>query len=187
MTGSLARLAAVAAMGLLVTFASAPAAWGHEEGETTEGYLLVQQALGHLAHDTSMSGIDLAMEKVGDALETEDQEGVDVAELEQGMAVLETGDIGQARILLQDSIEQATAALPQATGMQTGTHEVALELPGRPELRAQDWVLLAASALTLVLGAWLVFLFRPPDTVRALRTRLDSTRVPSGRRGGEAG
>jgi hypothetical protein len=182
----LARLTAVAAISMLATFASAPAAWGHEEGETTEGYLLVQQALGHLAHDTSMSGIDLAMEKVDDALGTEDQEGVDVAELEQGMTVLENGDIGQAQMLLQDSIEQATAALPTATGMQTGTHEVALGLPGRPELRAQDWVLLAASTLTLVLGAWLAFLFRPPDTIRALRTRL-STRVPTDRRGGEAG
>ena len=182
----MARLAAVAAMGLLVTLAFAPAAWGHEEGETTEGYLLVQQALGHLAHDTSMSGIDLAMEKVGDALETDDQEGVDVAELEQGRAVLETGDIGQARMLLQGSIEQATAALHPATSMQTGTHEVALELPGRPELRPQDWVLLAASALTLVLGAWLAFLSRPPDTIRALRIRLN-TRGPTGRRGGEAG
>lgn len=186
MTGSLARLAAVAVIGLLATFVTAPAAWGHGEGESTEGYVLVQQALGHLAHDTSMLGVDLAMEKLDDALETDDQEGVDVAELEQGMAVLEAGDIGQARMLLQDSIEQATSALPPATGMQTGTREVALELPGRPDLRAQDWVLLAASALTLVLGAWLAFLFRPPDTIRALRTRLDSTRVPADR-GGEEG
>ena len=114
---------------MLATFASAPAAWGHEEGETTEGYLLVQQALGHLAHDTSMSGIDLAMKRVDDALETDDQQGVDVAELEQGRAVLESGDVGQARVLLQDSIEQAAGGLPAATGMQTGTHEMARELP----------------------------------------------------------
>lgn len=172
MTGSLARLSAVALIGLLATFASAPAAWGHGEGETTEGYLLVQQALGHLAHDTSMSGIDLAMEKVDDALETDDQEGVDVAELERGMAALESGDVGQARTLLQDSIRQAMTALPPATAGQTGTHELAPELPGRPDLRAQDWVLLSASAVALVVGVWLAFLFRPRDTIRTLRTRL---------------
>lgn len=172
MTGSLARLAAVAAIGLLATFASVSAAWGHGEGETTEGYLLVQQALGHLAHDTSMSGIDLAMEKVDDALGTDDQEGVDVAELEQAKSALETGDIGQARTLLQDSIQQAMAALPPATGNQTGSHNVTPELPGRPDLRAQDWVLVAASAVALVVGVWLAFIFRPRDTVRTLRTRL---------------
>ena len=172
MTGSLARLAAVAAISLLAAFWSAPAAWADGEGETTEGYLLVQQALGHLVHDTGMSGIDLAMEKVDDALETDDQEGVDVAELERGMAALESGDVGMARTLLQDSIRQATTALPPATGNQTGTRIVTPELPGRPDLRAQDWVLVATSALALVSGVWLAFLFRPRDTIRTLRTRL---------------
>jgi hypothetical protein len=185
MTGSLARLAAVAAIGLLATFASPSAAWAHGEGETTEGHLLVQQALGHLAHDTSMSGIELAMEKVDDALETDDQEGVDVAELEQAMAALETGDVGQARALLQDSIRHAMTALPPATGSQTGTNQVTPELEGRPDLRAQDWVLAAASALALLLGVWLAFLFRPHDTIRTLRTRLTTAPAPDSGDGGK--
>jgi len=58
---------------------AAPAA-AHGDGETEEGYRLVQQALGHLAHDASAAGIDLAMEKVDDALATRDQEGVSVPE-----------------------------------------------------------------------------------------------------------
>lgn len=187
MTGSLARLAAVAVIGLLATFASAPAAWGDGEGETTEGYLLVQQALGHLAHDTSMSGLDLAMEKVDDALETDDQEGVDVAELERGMAALESGDASQARTLLQDSIQDAVTALPPATASQTGTHVVAPELSGRPDVRAQDWVLLAASGLALVVGVWLAFLFRPHDTIRTLRTRLATATAPGSGDGAKGG
>jgi hypothetical protein len=172
-TGSLARLAAIAAIGLLLaTFVSVPPARADGEGETTKGYLLVQQALGHLAHDTGMSGIDLAMEKVDDALETDDQEGVDVAELEQGMAALEAGDVDGARTLLQDSIQQAITALPPATGSQTGTLIVPPELSGRPNIRTQDWVLVSASILALALGVWLTFLFRPHDTIRKLRTCL---------------
>ena len=177
MTGSLTRFAAVAVIGLLATLTFAPAAWGDGEGETTEGYLLVQQALGDPAHDTSM-GIDLAMEKVYDALKTDDQEGVDVAELERGMAALESGDASLARTHLQDSIQEAVRALPPATASQTGTHVVAPELSGRPDLRAQDLVLLAASALALAVGVWLSFLFRPHDTIRTLRTRLATATAP---------
>lgn len=186
MTGSVTRCAVVATIGLLLTLGSASSAWAHGEGETAEGYLLVQQALGHLAHDSSMSGIDLAMEKVNDALETEDQEGVDVATLKRAKAALETGDVAQARGLLQDSIQQAMSALPPATGSQTGTHKVSAELPGRPDLRVQDWVLVSASVLVLVLGVWLSFLFRPHDTMRTLRSRLAAPASVSGAGGKEA-
>ena len=57
-------------LSVIGSFAVAETAWAHGEGEPEEGYLLVQQALGHLAHDTSAKGIDLAMEKVQDALDT---------------------------------------------------------------------------------------------------------------------
>ncbi|QSR33384.1 hypothetical protein CFI00_0120 [Nocardioides sp. S5] len=78
-----------------------------EPGETDVGYLLVQQALGHLAHDTSAEGLEVAMEKISDALETDDQEGVDVPTLEQAMAALEAEDVEGARPLLLDSIAEA--------------------------------------------------------------------------------
>jgi len=38
------------------SLAAASPAWAHGQGETEEGYLLVQQALGHLAHDTGQGG-----------------------------------------------------------------------------------------------------------------------------------
>ena len=68
-------LACALAVGSMLSAAPARA---DEPGETTVGYLLVQQALGHLAHDTSSEGIEIAMEKTDDALGTNDQEGVDV-------------------------------------------------------------------------------------------------------------
>ncbi len=172
MTRSLARLVAILAVVLSGSLAVASPALAHGGDETEEGYLLVQQALGHLAHDTSADGIDLAMEKVDDALNTEDQEGVAVPELQEAKAALVDGNVNQARSLLQDSIAEAVQGLPPATGIQTGTTTVTPELPGRSGLGAQDWSLLIASLLVLLLGIWLAFRFRPHESVRILRSRL---------------
>lgn len=172
MAGSVARITASTAIGFVAAFAGTSAAWAHGEGETTQGYVLVQQALGHLAHSTSMSTVDLAMEKVDDALETDDHEGVDLAELERGQAALEAHDVDRARILLQDSIQEALAQLPPATGNETGTHQVTPTLEGQPDFRAQDWGFVVISALAMVLGVWLSFRFRPVESVRTLRARL---------------
>ncbi len=158
---------------------SAPSAAGDEPGETDLGYLLVQQALGHLAHDSSVEGIEVAMEKVGDALETDNQQGVDVPTLERGMAALEAGDVNGSRGLLQESITEALHNPQPATGMQSGTTVVRPELPGRFGLAAQDWGFLAAAAIGTLVGAWLTFRFRPPDSIRALRTRLAGSGGPA--------
>lgn len=157
---------------LVGSFGAVLPASAHGEDETTQGYVLVQQALGHLAHDTSTDGIQLAMEKVQDALDTDAQDGVDVPELEQGMAALEAGKVSRARDLLQESIREALESRPPAIGNQTGTTIVTPELPGRPGLHVQDWGFLAASALALLLGLWLAYLFRPHDTVPTLRSLL---------------
>lgn len=162
-----------AAIALFVVVLIAPGpAWAHGEGETTEGYLLVQQALGHLAHDAGPDGIDLAMEKVKDALDTTDHAGVDVAEVQRAMSALEAGDGRQARDLLEDSIKQALHELPPATGNQTGTRLVVPELSGRPDMRTQDWAFLTVSILLLAIGVWLAYVFRPVDSLRSLRERL---------------
>lgn len=179
MLGSVALLTGIIAVTLFGWLATAAPASAHGEGETDEGYLLVQQALGHLAHDTGMGGIDAAMEKVQDALDTQDQEGVDVGELKQGMAALEAGNVGQARSLLQDSITQAMQELPPATGTQTGTTKVVPEQPGRAGWHTQDLIFLVASVVALVLGIWLAYLFRPHDSLKSLRSLLGtSPRAP---------
>jgi len=171
--GMARRLAAsvVAMIGLLGVLALPQAALAHDD-ETDEGYLLVQQALGHLAHDTSSDGIDMAMEKIDDALATEDQEGVNVAELHQGMQVLEAGQVAQARALLQESIQDALSSQPPATGYETGTTVVPSALPGRAGLSGQDVGWLMGSFALVGLGLMLAYRFRPRDSVRALRVRL---------------
>lgn len=166
----------VVAIGLLCLFAMAAPASAHGDDESLEGYLLVQQALGHMAHDSSPEGIEFAMEKVDDTLAAEDQDGVAIARVERAKLALEDGRVGQARALLQGSIKEALSRQAPAVGDQTGTTLVLPALPGRQDLRGRDWGFLAASLIIFVAGAGLAFRFRPRDTVGELRRRLD----PSG-------
>ena len=178
---AVARLLISAALVVLGSLLAVPPASADEPGETDVGYLLVQQALAHLAHDASAEGIAAALEKVGDALETDDQEGVDVPTLERAMDALEAEDIDEARGLLEESIVEALHDQPTATGMESGTTIVRPELPGRSGLAGEDWGFLVTALAALVLGAWLTFRFRPRDSVRVLRTRLasaDGTTTP---------
>lgn len=147
-------------------------AWAHGEGETTEAYLLVQQALGHLAHDASSDGVMAALEKIDDALSSMDQEGVDVAMLERGRAALEAGQVAQGRALLQNSITEAITKLKPANGEETGTTIVLDPLPGRSSLTAEDIGFLFVSALFLLLGVGLAWRFKPQDNIQELRRRL---------------
>ena len=166
----------VTTLALRFAFALVPPAGAHGGDETEEGYLLVQQALGHLAHETNHEGIALAMEKVDDALATDDQEGVDVAVLEQAKQALDAGQVDNARALLQSSIKEAMSDLMPATGEETGTTVIRPALPGRDGLTGRDWSFLGASVLCLLVGTWLAYRFRPADTVGELRRRLDRSR-----------
>ena len=169
---SLVTAAVLVLMGLLGGALFATPAWAHGTGETEEGYLLVQQALGHLAHDTTSTGIDLAMEKVDDALKTKDQEGVDVGEVTQAKAALEAGNVEQASALLQHSISQAVSKLMAATGEETGTKVVLSSQNGRGRFALAGWLTLGGSVLLLALAAWVAWRFRPADTVHDLRRTL---------------
>jgi len=166
------RFALVVAIGLLSLVALAPPASAHGGDESQEGYVLVQQALGHLAHDTSPVGIDLAVEKVDDTLAAKDQDGVAVASVVDAKRALEGGEVDRARALLQGSINVALAEQAPAVGEQTGTTVVSPALPGRYDLSRRDGVFLGASIIALLAGIGLAFYFRPSDTVGALRRRL---------------
>jgi len=180
MTRGAWRLVVVAALALAPVMFTATAQ-AHGDDEAQEGYVLVQQALAHLAHDAGDEGIHLAMEKVDDALETEDQEGVDVDKLEHGMQALEAGQDDQARTLLQDSISEALADRPLATGYETGTGVVPVELPGREPLTGSDWLVLVLSLGVAGLGVWLSVKFRPLESVGALRLLLGTKPVADDR------
>lgn len=147
------------------------AAWAHGGDTTNEGYLLVEQALGYLAHEGD-AGVDMAMDKVGDTLATTDQEGVDVGLVQQAKASLEKGDVAAAQAELQSSIKAAVSTMAPAVGDETGTSLIPSDLPGRGALSGLDEVFLAVSGLLVLAGAALAAHFRPADPVRVLRARL---------------
>ena len=159
-------------MVLLWVSAAAMPASAHGTDESKEGYVLIQQALGHLAHDGGHVGMNAAMEKVNDALAAKDHDGVDVAEVRQAKQALDAEQIDQARTLLQASIKAALAELPPATGEQTGTKLVLTPMPGHDGLAGRDWVFLGASAALLLIGFGLAGWYRPADTIGDLRRLL---------------
>ncbi|HZJ03241.1 MAG TPA: hypothetical protein VFE20_06120 [Thermoleophilia bacterium] len=159
-------------------FVAAGPALAHGGEESEEGYALVQQAIGYLTNFSGEAAIEPAAEKVGDALATSDQDGIDVAQLEQAQAALEAGDAEQARSLLQESITEAVAGLPPATGEETGTTVISDELAGNDGLDGTDVGLLLGSIALLGLGVGLSWRFRPDDTVKVLRRRIGGTPPP---------
>ena len=143
----------------------------------TEGYVMVQQALGHLFHDSGPVGTADALMKIDEALAAADQEGVSVAEVRQAKTALEAGKTAEARVLLQGSITEAVAALKPAIGEETGTRVMLGPLPPRGTLSGTDWAFLVLSLLVALVGAVLAILFRPRQDVRELRHSLSPHRA----------
>jgi hypothetical protein len=150
----------------------ATSAQAHGDDESQEGHVLVQQALAHLAHGTGNEALDAAMEKVQDALDAEDQEDVDVAEVRQGMTALEAGRVDEARTLLQDAVADAFVGRPLATGYETGTSDVPPTMDGRGPLGGSEGLVLTVCAAVTGVGVWLSIKFRPHESVSALRLLL---------------
>ncbi len=162
------------AVGLfLATSMSVGPAWAHGGADgAEEGYVMVQQALGHLAQDPSPQGVAAAEAKIQEALSATDQEGVDVTIVREAQAALTAGQTEVAQQTLQKSIADAVAQLKPASGEQTGTTVVGEPLPGRGSLTGTDWTLGAVSLLLLVAGVGLALRFRPADNLARLRRGL---------------
>jgi len=139
---------------------------------TTPGYVLIQQALAHLAHDTGHTGMSAAIAAVDDALAATDQQGVDIAQVKQAKTALQADQVTSARELLQQSITGAVNQLGPATGEQTGTKLVLTPLRGRGDLTGQDWGFGSAALLLALAGIALALRFRPADNLTQLRRRL---------------
>lgn len=162
------RLLGVVFAAVMVAISSATPAWAHGGDESQEGYLLVQQALAHLAHDSGHTGVMDAMEKVDDALAAKDHDGVNLAELNQAMMALEADHVVRARALLQHCISEAVSELKPAVAEETGTSVVMLPVRGRGALNGGDWGFLTGSAVALLAGLALAARFRPARRLRAL-------------------
>jgi hypothetical protein len=111
---------------------AAPAA--AHEGENATARTLVETAVAVIR--TQPEQMDVATDKIKDALEADDKEGVDLARVQQAQAALEAGDMPRTELLLEQALgacpgEPVTspvgvrAKLPQ-TPCPTPTHELAL-------------------------------------------------------------
>ncbi len=143
-------------------------AFAHGGNESKEGSVLVQQAIAYLVNEPD--NLMAADEKVGDALATSDQVGVDVRLVTSARAALAAGDGHRARSLLERSFgarshlnqsDPAPIRQVDATGADTGTVVAIDPLPGRHGLTGGDWITLVGLVGLGALGIFLAIRFRP--------------------------
>ena len=162
------RVFATAVLAAVASLVVTQPAWADGGSPEDEGYVMVQQAISYLVNEPGPTGTAEALDRVGNALAADDQDGVDILLLEQAQADLEAGKPDDARPLLQDSISEAVASLSLATGEETGTTTVLPPLQGNGLISGMDLILLVLSVVAAVGGAGLAYLFRPRENLRAL-------------------
>lgn len=152
------------------------AASAHDDEEIDQASVLVLQAIGFIVNKPG--DMDDITDKIDDALDAPEKDGVDMAKVQAAKEALDKEDMETARAQLQESL--ASVPMESATGEETGTTVVHDALDTRGDVDLVDWVLLVLSALILALGAWLSVRFRPAESVRGLRRLLASKpRSPS--------
>lgn len=197
--GAAARVTAAAAMSLVGLAVAGPAFAHGDEGETPARELVLQ-AIAYIVN-TPMD-TEMVADKLTDAKESPDQDGVDVAELDQATQALDDGNLLQVRTLLERSIgaradlsgldvrhvlqvapDVSTVSL--ATGDQTGTQIVTDELSGRGPWTGTDSALVGIAAATATAGGLLSWRLRPAHSIHALRRRAPrAERAPGEKLGG---
>lgn len=166
------RVFVASALALLLMTVIASPAGAHGVDESTKAVELSQQAIAYLVNEPD--NLMAAEEKVDDALEAPDQQGVDRASVEQAKQALQQENGHRARALLERAIGarphlSSVEPLPirhissgPATGAESGTKVVIEPLPGRDSLDRGTWALLIAWALVALGGAVVAWRFRPP-------------------------
>jgi hypothetical protein len=129
----------------------------HEGEEDVPARTQVQTAVAILR--TQPEQMDLAADRINDATEAEDKEGVDIGRVEQAKQVLETGDRVKTELLLEQALggcpgepianpTKIRATLPQQP-CPTPAHELAL---GRVPIAGAAKPALVAVGAVLVVG-----------------------------------
>ncbi len=173
--GRASRRVAAGALVLPLLVALALPALADEPGESDEASVLVRQGIALIVNTPDdMEGIE---DKIKDAQEVQNKEGVKIELVEQAGEAFEQGDMHRARSLLEQSIgarphlggrdvppireASSLGSGTLATGEQTGTN-VAID-PLEPDrgLDGGAWAMLAASLGLILLGAWLALRWRP--------------------------
>jgi hypothetical protein len=149
-------LGGVAGAWLAVAVFAAPAL-AHEGEEEVPARTQVQTAVAILR--TQPEQMDLAADRINDATEAEDKEGVDIDRVEQAKSTLEAGDLAKTELLLEQALGACPgepvvsptgvrAKLPQ-TPCPTPAHELVL---GRVPIQGTTKPVLVTIGAVLVLG-----------------------------------
>ena len=178
-----ARFAVAAAVSVL-SLAVPAAAFAHGDEGGVPARESVLQAIAYVVN--TPDDMDMITDKLTDAKESQDQEGVDIAEVERAVQALEKGDMPQVRLLLEQSIGARAdlsgldvrhvlqvapggSTVSLATGEQPGTQIVTDELTGRGPWSGTDSALIGIAAAAAAAGVLLGWRFRPAHSVHRLR------------------
>ena len=154
--------------GALVVLLSTPA-WAHEGEEEVPAITTVEEAIAIIASQPEQ--MDAIEDKVADAQESDDTDGVDVGLVKQAGAALDEGDMDATMLLLERSIgvEPGTMMTDPTTGLLSPAPEppsrlsagspLLAEAANRPSAAATVWLLILA-ALAVVFGALAVRAYR---------------------------
>lgn len=155
---------------MFALFLGASPAFAHGNGESDNAGTLVRQAIAHIVHDPNQT--TAAADKINDAKNAADKEGVDMDLVAQAGDALARGDPHQARTLLELSIgarphlgssdpQPIPKASPRATGAQTGIDVVTDPLASPRDVTGADWATLSGLLVLGVFGVYLAVRFRP--------------------------
>lgn len=171
------------------------AAFAHGDEGAVPARQSVLQAIAYVV-DTP-GDMDMITDKLRDAEESSDKQGVDIAQVDRAMQALEKNDMPWVRLLLEESIgaradlsgtdvrhilqpPACSSTVALATGQQAGTQIVTDELPGRAGWTATGSILIAVAAAAAAAGVFLIWRYRPAHSVHSLRRQ-------AARAGGRAG
>jgi hypothetical protein len=165
------RLASGLAAAALVLLPAAPAL-AHGEGDSAESRVLVIEALSYLANRPE-GFEDMVSDKIGDALDAEDQEGVTISDVASAQEAFEAGDLTGARDLLQRSVQPLAGPV---TGEETGTTVMLDPVDPSVDLTGLDGLLAALSGAAVAGGVVLAVRSRPRESIRDLNQTLTGGR-----------
>ncbi|MGW5666137.1 hypothetical protein ACWEWG_40050 [Streptomyces sp. NPDC003758] len=158
-------------------------------GESDESAVLVEQAIALIANGAYT---DQVAERIDDALEAQQKEGVDLNLVGQARDVVErpgpeAASLREVRGLLLRSVDGKLPSAPKAghlvTGTETGTSVVLDEFrPARGIADSGDAALFALSLLAIAVGLWLSVRLRPRYSVRELKGRAAAEEDGEGRK-----
>lgn len=155
---------------LVLALAPATAASAHGDDEPTAAIALARQAIALIVN--TPDDADMIADKINDAAESKDTDGVQIPLVDQAKDALAAGDLHETRTLLEQAIGARVHigdadpvvigdVPPPAIAADTGTLAAIDALPGRDGLHRTEWILLIISVLIAAAGLVLSARLRP--------------------------